>query len=265
MAEREMTDWERLFARALQVVDAAQSTGRSGIVWSLGGGSTLMRRHRHRRSAGVDIFLRDERMLRCVSPRLNDAVGALSVDHVEESTALRIYFPDGEVAFIACGLVTSDSVRRESILGRPVLVETSAEILAKKVWHRAALFPARDLFDFAAVAAFEPDALRGIGGVLRVHRAHLLERLGEHGDALREDFAALHTWEFNPGYEECVASLRTTLFRRSPPPILEQGRCPYEIDVPLDGTDPVDQANEKRVFRGPVSATNASFDHALLS
>ena len=224
-----MKGWERLFARALHVVDSAQSAGQPGIVWSLGGGSALMRRHRHRRSAGVDIFLRDPRMLRRLSPRLNEAVGALSVDHVEESIALRIYFPEGEVAFIACGPLTSDPLRRESILGRSVLVETSAEILAKKLWHRAATFPARDLFDFATVAALEPHELRGVAGVLRVHRAALLQRLQDHGMALREDFAALDAWEFQPGFEECVAALRLALSRGSPPPLLEEQRGPYEI------------------------------------
>lgn len=231
MAEGHMKDWERLFARALHVVDAAQRTGQQGIVCSLGGGSALMRRHRHRRSAGVDIFLRDTRMLHRVSPRLNEAVGALSVDYVEESTAVRIYFPEGEVAFIASGLLTSDPVRREWILGRPVLVETPAEILAKKLWHRAASFPARDLFDFATVAAFDPDALRSVGGVLRARRAVLLERLREHGEALREDFAALHAWEFHPGFEECVVALRAALSRSLPPPVLEQERCPYELPM----------------------------------
>lgn len=229
MAEGHLKDWEHLFVRALSIADAAQSAGPSGIVWSLGGGSALMRRYRHRRSASVDIFLRDARMLQCVSGRLNDASGAQAADYVEESTAVRIYYPEGEVAFIACGPLTSDPLRRESILGRSVLVETPAEILAKKLWHRAASFPARDLFDFGAVATFEPNALRGVGGALRAHRAVLLERLREHGDALREDFAALHAWEFNAGFEECVAALRTALFHSPAPPVLEEQRCPYEV------------------------------------
>ena len=229
MAEGHMKDWEDLFARAGVVLDAVQGMGQTRIVWSLGGGSALMRRHRHRRSAGVDIFLRDLRMFQCVSARLNEATHALPADHVEESTALRLYFPEGEVAFIAGDLITSDPVRRESICGRPVLAETSAEILAKKLWHRADRLPARDLFDFAAVAAFEPDALRGVGGVLRARRAAILERLRVHGEALREDFAALHAWEFHPGFEECVATLRTALSRSSPPPVVEQERCPYQV------------------------------------
>jgi len=248
VAEGHMKDWERLFARALHVVDAAQRTGQRNIAWTLGGGSALMRRHRHRRSAGVDLFLRDARMLHCVSPRLNEAVGAFLVDYVEESTAVRIYYPEGEVAFIACGLLSSDPVRCESILGRPVFVETSTEILAKKLWHRAATFPARDLFDVAAVAAFEPTALRNLGGVLRTHRAVLLERLRENGEALREDFAALHAWEFDPGFEECVAALREALSRSWPPPVVEQERCPYEIAAMSAGEVKVLPSEAEQLF-----------------
>lgn len=229
MAEGHLKDWGRLFARALHMMDAAQPAGQRSLAWTLGGGSALMRRHRHRRSTGVDLFLRDTRMLQCIAPRLIEAAGSLLVDLVEESTAVRIYFPEGEVAFIACGLLTENPVRCESILGRQVLIESSAEIIAKKLSHRAAAFPARDLFDIAAVAAFEPGTLRALGGVLRARRPDLLERLREHGEALREDFAALDAWEFDPGFEECVAVLRTALSRSLPPPVVEQERCPYEL------------------------------------
>jgi hypothetical protein len=170
-------------------------------------------------------------MLGRLVPWSNKVVGALSVDRVEESTALRIYFPEGEVAFIASGPLTSDALRRESILGRSVLVDTTAEVLARKLWHRAATFPARDLFDFAAVAALEPQGLRGVAGALRVHRGALLQRLQDHGMALREDFAALDAWEFQPRFEECVAALRLALSRSSPPPVVEERPCPYEITV----------------------------------
>lgn len=224
-----LKDWERLFARALRVADTSRRNGQQAVAWSLGGGSALMRRHRHRRSAGVDLFVRDARMLQCVSPRLNAAVGELCGNYVEEAAAVRMYFQEGEVAFIACGLVTSDPLRRESILGRPVLVETSVEILAKKLWHRAAGFSARDLFDFAAVAVFEPNSIRGIDGVLRARRGFLVEHLREHEKALREDFAALHAWQFRPGFEECVATLRTAIARSMPPPVLEQEGCAYEM------------------------------------
>jgi nucleotidyltransferase AbiEii toxin of type IV toxin-antitoxin system len=226
MAQEQMTDWERLFARALLILDAAQPPERRGVAWTLGGGSALMRRYRHRRSAGVDIFVRDVQVLHGLSPRRHEELGAL--DYVEEPNAVRIYFPGGEVAFIASRLHVSDPVRREWILGRPVLIETSAEILAKKLEHRAGSFTARDLFDFAAVAAFEPNAVRAIAGLLRARRAVLLGRLREDSDAIREDFAALDAWEFHPSFEECLAALRTALLCSATPPVAEEERALYE-------------------------------------
>lgn len=227
MAERDLMDWERLFGRALRALDAAQAATSSHIVWTLGGGSVLMRRYRHRRSPGVDIFLRDERMLRGVAAALQEAIG--NVDRVEDATTLRICLPEGQVAFIAHGLTTLHPVRRELIRGRSILVESSAEILARKLWFRAASLPARDLFDFAAVAAFEPEALRELGGVLRVRRGALMEHLRLSSAALREDFAALHAWEFNPGFEECLAAVGAALSRCSPPPVLDQPMSEYGV------------------------------------
>jgi len=223
-----MTDWERLFARALLILDAAQRPERRGVAWTLGGGSALMRRYRHRRSAGVDIFMRDVQMLHGLSPRRSEELGPLALDSVDEPNAVRIYFPEGEVAFIASRLHVSDPVRREWILGRPMLIETSAEILAKKLEHRAGSFTARDLFDFAAVAAFEPNAVRAIAGLVRARRAALLGRLRGDADALREDFAALDAWEFHPSFEECLAALRSALLRSVTPPVVEEERVRYE-------------------------------------
>lgn len=262
MARQDMKDWEDLFARALQVLDGAQRADGSGLVWSLGGGSALMRRHRHRRSAGVDIFLRDERMLHRISPLRMEAPGSVALDWVEESSALRLYFPEGEIAFIAGGLITSDPVRRESILGRSVLVQTSAEILARKVWNRAATLPARDLFDFAAVSALEPSALRDIGSILRARRMALLDRVREHAASLREDFAALEPWEFKAGFDECAAALRATLARSLPPPVLEEARGVYVVqgaDLDPGPSSRVRRPGRRRVTPGGEKSSWATW------
>ncbi len=47
-----------------------------------------------------------------------------------------------------------------TLLGREVRVETAAEIVAKKLWHRGDRATARDLFDLSLVIEREPDALR---------------------------------------------------------------------------------------------------------
>jgi len=68
---------------------------------------------------------------------------------------------------------------------------TTAEIIAKKVWHRGAEFTARDLFDFALVARNEPGVLGTIAPILDARRDALMRRLATRDIVLREDFAAL--------------------------------------------------------------------------
>jgi predicted nucleotidyltransferase component of viral defense system len=46
------------------------------------------------------------------------------------------------------------------LLGRTVRVETAAEIVAKKLWHRGDQATARDLFDLSLVIEREPAPLR---------------------------------------------------------------------------------------------------------
>lgn len=228
MAES-MKDGENLFARAMQVLDAAQTVGLSGIAWSFGGGAVLMRRYRHRLSIGVDIFLPDPWMLGCLRPRLNEVVATFTANYVEEASFLRFFFPEGDVSFIVCKGLTLEPAQPETIQGRRVLVETSAEIVAKKLAYRAASFTARDLFDFAVIASREPEALRPVDRFLQARREALLGRLRERDVALREDFAALDTLEFNSSYEECVEMLQAALAHLSPPRRVQQHRARYEI------------------------------------
>ena len=67
--------------------------------------------------------------------------------------------PEGEIDFIVSAALTSHPAIGEEVLGRAVMVETSAEIIAKKIWHRSAEFAARDIFDFALVMQKEPQAV----------------------------------------------------------------------------------------------------------
>jgi hypothetical protein len=103
--------------------------------------------------------------------------------------------------------LTTEPTVAENLFGREIRVETSAEIIAKKVWHRGAEFTARDLFDFALVAGREPQVLAKIADILLARREPIMRRLAAHEAALREDFAALDVLEFSPSYDECVATL----------------------------------------------------------
>ena len=97
--------------------------------------------------------------------------------------------------------------------GRRVLVETSTEIIAKKIWHRGHICRARDIFDLAAVAELEPDALHEIAPVLRERRSAVLAHIESNKAALEEDFESLTILDYRRSFKECVELATETLRR----------------------------------------------------
>lgn len=211
MAEDRLRIWEMLFQRALSLIDSVAESGTVFESWSFGGGTVLMRKYRHRFSQDIDIFVPDPQYLGYVSPRLNDAAEAMTGDYVEENSSLKLIFPEGEIDFIASAPLTSNPTVSEQLFGREVRVETSTEIIAKKLWHRGKQFKARDMFDLALVAEKEPGALKEIRPVLRDRRDVVLARMADSDKQLRSDFAELETLEYRPTYDECLAIVKKTL------------------------------------------------------
>ena len=195
------------------IVDSVTASGTRFEDWSFGGGTVLMRRYRHRISKDVDLFVPEPQYLGYVSPRLNDVADSLTSKFLETAISVKLYFPEGEIDFIAGAPLTQKPTAEETILGRPVRVETTAEIMAKKVWHRGREFTARDVFDLAFVVTRDPDAIETITAILHERRRAILDRIASGGKALRKTFSALDTLEFRPSYEECVDIVRDTLNR----------------------------------------------------
>lgn len=206
-----LSAWETLFRRALQAIDTVAEPALKPANWSFGGGTVLMRRYRHRLSKDIDIFVPDPQYLGYLDPELNDGVQALTSRHLREAGYLRLYFPDGEVDFIAAGPVTEKPSVLETVLDRRVNVETSIEIVAKKIRYRAAGFTARDVFDFALVTKKHPRDASKIRPLLREQRETLLERLASGDKILRTAFAALDVLDYRPSYDECLAILKSAL------------------------------------------------------
>lgn len=211
MAEERLKAWEMLFQRALTLIDSVGTAGGILDEWTFGGGTVLMRRHRHRFSKDIDIFISDPQCLGYLSPRLSNAVEAMTTHYIEQSGFVKLYFPEGEIDFVVSGSLTRNPTRTEQLLGRPVAVETSAEIIAKKVWHRGPEFTARDTFDLAMVIEKEPQALPEIRPILRDRRTVILERIARHHQGLREDFEALEILEYRRSFDECVDRVTQTL------------------------------------------------------
>jgi hypothetical protein len=211
MDDERLKSWEILFQRALILVDDARAKGIPVDDWTFGGGTVLMRRHRHRLSKDVDIFINDPQFIGYLSPRLNPAAESLTTDYSEDSNFVKLVFPEGEIDFVAAPPLTSAPAKAEMLFGRSFLVETSTEIVAKKIWHRGADITARDIFDFAMVSELEPGAMREIEPILSGQRDRVLDRIRRNERVLRETFESLTTLDYRRSFDECVQILKDTL------------------------------------------------------
>lgn len=152
MADDRVALWLTLFQHALEILDSAPIPEERFKHWSFGGGTALMRSYHHRFSKDIDIFVPDPQYLGYLTPRLNDVAEAKTSDYVEQAGFVKLVFAEGEIDFVVANPLTPDPYRVEEILGRPVRVETTAEIVAKKLKYRAAEFKGRDIFDVALVS-----------------------------------------------------------------------------------------------------------------
>lgn len=172
--------WLELAEIAFRIIEAAP--GGDELSVALGGGTMLMARLQHRVSRDLDLFLSDAQLLTSLSPRLND-VAAVYETYEESANHVRIAVGGREIDFIVAPHLTPRPTFVETILGRQVYVETSAEILAKKFFYRGRLLKPRDAFDLAAVAELAPRELpdRPIMAALINHplKAAIMDRLDE--------------------------------------------------------------------------------------
>ncbi len=89
-------------------------------------------------------------------------------------------------------------------MDRAVKVETAAEIIAKKMYHRGDRVTARDLFDLSLVIEREPDELALASPFLVRHREEFLEQIRQSGPALLAGFEAIAVLGYQPSFEHCV-------------------------------------------------------------
>ena len=198
--------WEVLFQRALRLVDDIQRHG--GLAdpfWTFGGGTVLMFRYGHRLSKDIDIFVPDPQYRGYVTPRLSDTAASLTEEYTEmPGSFVKLQFEEGEIDFVAAPNLTDAAWERWEIQGRPVRVETAAEVIAKKMYHRGDRATARDLFDLAMVVEREPDALAAAAPFLMRHRDRFLELIRQPGAGFVATFEAIAATGYQPSLEQCV-------------------------------------------------------------
>jgi hypothetical protein len=196
--------WQTLLPHAFTLIDEIARLGAPDPFWTFGGGTVLMLRHHHRMSKDIDIFVPDPQYLGFVSPRLSDAAESVSQDYVEGPGYVKLLRPEGEIDFVASPNLTAQPFEEWTLLGRKVKVETSAEIVAKKLWHRGDRATARDLFDLSLVIEREHDTLSTAAPYLTRHRAAFLSQIEQRRAVLSAQFEAIDTLDYRPSYDESV-------------------------------------------------------------
>jgi hypothetical protein len=199
--------WQSLFAKALTLIDEIEKHGTKDLFWTFGGGTVLMLRYGHRMSKDIDIFVPDPQSFGYISPRLSDVAEGLTTDYVEAASYVKLFFKEGEIDFVAAPNLTTPGYVVKTIMGRKVRLETSAEIIAKKLWHRGDKITGRDIFDYALVAQKEPESLMAVSEFLIRHADAVLESLKVRSVPLRIQFEAIETLEFNPAFEDACGLL----------------------------------------------------------
>ncbi len=203
--------WETLFSHALRIIGDIAKHSAGNPFWTFGGGTVLMLRYGHRFSKDIDIFVPDPQSLGFVTPRLSEVAESITSDYVEAAGYVKLYLPEGEIDFVAAPNLTTPGFVFETIMGQHVRLETSVEIIAKKMWHRGDRITGRDIFDFALIAEREPDALISAREFMVRHAAAVFQQLDDRSVPLKKQFDAVDALNFHPTFEQACLMMRDML------------------------------------------------------
>lgn len=156
------SDWARLFRIACSLIHQVNSEQTIVDRWSFGGGTAMMLQIDHRESHDVDIFLPDAQFLPFLDPKLHDFEFEIQPSDYrgDGSGFLKLAFDGiGEIDFIVGPALTTPSIIKRTVEGEEVDLETVAEIIAKKIHYRGVSIKPRDIFDIAAAARTDRDAI----------------------------------------------------------------------------------------------------------
>jgi len=170
--------WRRLLKTALAILDDLKAQGVGAPEIAMGGGTVLMMRMRHRLSRDIDLFMHDAQWLARLTPRLNDRIAAMVRDYSEQANSIKLVLPEGDIDFIVAGRVTEAAAAETlDFDGHTIMLEATEEILAKKLYYRAALLKPRDVFDLVAAARVFPSSAEAAVEASAPRRQAQLKRL----------------------------------------------------------------------------------------
>jgi hypothetical protein len=195
--------WAALFESALTLTDHL-ATVIENPVWTFGGGTVLMLRLNHRHSRDIDLFVPDPQYLGHMTPRLCDVAESLTTEYVEAAEYVKLLLPTGEIDIVVGASLTTQPWEVVAHKARQILVETNAEIIAKKLYHRGNQAKARDLFDLCAVADLDPAAIEHAAPFFTRYGDTFIAQLKANFDYIEEEFAQIRRIDYNRPLDECL-------------------------------------------------------------
>jgi hypothetical protein len=196
--------WTSLFDAASDIIAHAQEAAGTDFEWSLGGGTVLMFDFNHRYSKDIDIFISDIQYLGFLNPRLQDYASQHCDDYEDMTNYVKLRNQVGDIDFIVATSLTDHPYTERNIRGIPTLVQTHAEIVARKLHHRGSRPTARDLLDLAVVACSEKNLSQLISTPIRENGAALLEQCRSRQDFLEIEYNQLATIDCTLSFQECL-------------------------------------------------------------
>lgn len=136
-----------------------------------------------------------------MSPRLSEVAEDMTVHYDEANGFIKLFLLEGEIDFVASPNLTEMPYVDEQIFGRTVHVETSAEIVAKKFYHRGNRLLARDMFDFALVAEKEPKELLEASEFIVRYIEPIKTALAGDLSNLRLQYDAIEKLSYTPSFD----------------------------------------------------------------
>lgn len=202
--------WRELLPHALALMTHLEAH-LPGVSWTFGGGTVLMLRIGHRLSKDIDLFVADPQALGWVNPRLSEVAERVSAEYEEGAEFIKLFLPAGEIDIVAGASLTDQPYEVVSHEGREIKIETCAEIIAKKMWHRGDRAKARDLYDLCAVAKAEPAALEVAKPWFARHGSAFLAGLKERAELARREFQKIDVIGQPLDFDQCLEQARLIL------------------------------------------------------
>ena len=164
----------------------------------LGGGTALVVRWHHRKTTDLDFFIQAGPYARLYANRLafqrdlEQATGTARRLDVRPASAFILLADGGEISVSTTPGFTENPRSDDTVRGTAIALETSEEILSRKIASRildANTFVPRDLYDIAVAKHHEPDAL---AGALRRIRPDYLQQIAKELRYLPRDWMETH-------------------------------------------------------------------------